>query len=258
MEIMKDHFKQAFGNQEFLQGSQEARPIRILSEYFYPNYIFEKENITDTVVIFGSARITPPLKKNDSAVSKRKSEANVHSAFYTAAQELTGRIAAWAKEHAEPKGRNILVCTGGGPGIMEAANRGAHENSSRNIGFNIELPGNPPANEYISPELVFNFHYFFMRKYWFLYHARAVICFPGGFGTLDELFEALTLQQTEVLENKIPIFLFGKDYWQRIIDFNYLAETGLIAYEDLSLFKIVDGVDEALEYIFPVLQNVLE
>lgn len=241
----------AFRNADFLQ-TEEARPLRILSEYLYPAKVFTQQNVTDTVVFFGSARIPSPEHRDHlpDGISRL-------CRFYDDARELAHRITEWSMRNAEPHGHRVLVCTGGGPGIMEASNRGAKDAGGDSIGLNIELPREQLPNPYISPHLNFDFHYFFTRKYWFLYYARLLIAFPGGFGTLDELFETLTLMQTKNLKNQVPVLLYGRDFWNRVVDFAYLVESGLISAEDMNLFAIVDGVDEAMELILPVLKRQL-
>jgi len=242
----------AFENMEFLT-SEEARPIRILSEYLYPLKKFRDFNITDTIIFYGSARIPAPETieehKNSKIVELVK--------YYEEARELAKRITLWSKSVAIKHKRRFIICSGGGPGIMEASNRGAHEADGISIGLNIELPKEQIPNPYITHELNFDFHYFFTRKYWFLYYARALIAFPGGYGTLDELFETLTLQQTKNIKNTVPIFLYGKDFWNRLIDFDFLVEYELISPEDKNLFEIVDSVDEAFEKIIQKLEKTL-
>ncbi len=260
--------RKAFENREFLHGDA-ARPMRILAEYLYPYERFKQENVTDTVVIFGSARV--PSQEETDARRKENGDKPKNgngkqpvsgimnfSAYYEQARELSHKITEWSMKHAHPRGRKFLITTGGGPGIMEASNRGAHEAGGKSIGLNIELPREQMPNPFITADLNFDFHYFFTRKFWFLYYARALIVFPGGFGTLDELFETLTLQQTKTIKNKIPVFLFGRHFWNRIVDFSFLAEAGMISEADLKLFRIVDSVDEALDYILPVLQASME
>ncbi|EHQ04577.1 Conserved hypothetical protein CHP00730 [Leptonema illini DSM 21528] len=250
---MSDRPSLAFENTDFLH-TRDARPLRILSEYLYPRKIFAEQKVTDTVVFFGSARIPSPehagkLPDGKGILKLRR--------FYDDARELAHRITEWSMRNAEPHGHRVLVCTGGGPGIMEASNRGAKDAGGDSIGLNIELPREQLPNPYISPHLNFDFHYFFTRKYWFLYYARLLISFPGGFGTLDELFETLTLMQTKNLKNDVPVLLYGREFWNRVVDFEYLVESGLIAAGDLKLFTIVDGVDEAMEHILPVLKGQL-
>ncbi len=242
-----------FENQEFLKSS-DARTLRILGEYLQPSSAFQKEKITDTIVFFGSARTFPEANlrcKDDISVERTNNTSKLkdYCVFYTAARELAHGISLWAQEYRKKSERHFCIVTGGGAGIMEAANHGAKEAGGESIGLNINLPFEPNANPYISDNLNFKFHYFFMRKYWFLYYARALIVFPGGFGTLDELFETLTLQQTKNIKNKIPIFLYGNDFWHRLIDFSFLSESGLIDKEDLNLIRFVDTVPEALKAI---------
>ena len=211
--------------------SDDARPLRILSEYLRPLGVFRRRRIHDTIVFFGSARIT-----QDGPLGE----------FYEGARELARLLTAWSDSLPSPSHR-YLVCTGGGPGIMEAANRGASEAGGRSIGLNIGLPHEQRPNPYITKGLSFEFRYFFMRKLWFAYLARAVVAFPGGFGTLDEVFEMLTLSQTGKLERPIPILLYGTSYWREIIDLDALVRHGMIAPQDVGLLRLVDRPDEAFE-----------
>lgn len=248
-------------NDEFLQ-SPPARPLRILGEYLYPATIFRDERVTDTITFFGSARLKPPadlLKPGDASDASDESATGLqaYEKYYVESMEMARAITAWSLEYAEPAGRRVLVMTGGGPGIMEAANRGAQLAGGQSAGLSIQLPFEEDPNPYVSPNLNFNFQYFFMRKYWFLYFARALMVFPGGFGTLDELFETLTLQQTRHINNVIPVFLFGKSFWERLIDFKFLAECGMISERDLSLFHIVDSVPEAMQHLEPILRTAV-
>jgi len=217
--------------------SDEARPLRILAEYLSPLEAFRRERVHDTIVFFGSARITP-----DGAFGR----------YYEEARELARLITEWSKGLSSHLHRYI-VCSGGGPGIMEAANRGASEAGGRTIGLNIGLPFEQRPNAYISRGLSFEFHYFFMRKLWFAHLARAVVVFPGGFGTLDEMIELLTLQQTRKLDRTVPILLYGSDYWKEVINFDALVRYGMISAEDLRLFRFVDEPAMALS----LLQNSL-
>jgi uncharacterized protein (TIGR00730 family) len=219
----------AYNDHDFLD-SDEARPLRIIAEYLAPLRAFCVQHVQDTVVFFGSARITAdgPLGR-----------------YYTEARELARLITTWSMKLEGHEHRH-LVCSGGGPGIMEAANRGAMEAGGRTVGLNIGLPHEQRPNPYITPELSFQFHYFFMRKLWFAHLARAVVVFPGGFGTLDELMEILTLQQTGKLDRRIVILLYGSAYWNEIINFEALVRHGMISAEDLSLFKVVDDPATAL------------
>jgi len=226
----------AYKNDAFLD-SAEGRPLRILAEYLEPLQTLRREGIRDTIVFFGSARLTAdgPLGR-----------------YYGEARELARLVTTWSKGLASHAHRYI-VCSGGGPGIMEAANRGASDAGGKTIGFNIGLPHEQRPNRYISRELCFEFHYFFMRKLWFAHLARALVVFPGGFGTLDELAEILTLSQTGKLERRIPIVLYGSDYWNEIIDFEALARHGMIDRGDLDLFEFADDPATALR----VLQSAL-
>jgi uncharacterized protein (TIGR00730 family) len=219
----------AYKNARFMQ-SDEARPLRIVAEYLAPLEAFRREQIQDTIVFFGSARITPesPLGR-----------------YYEQARELARLVTEWSKGLPSHVHRYI-VCSGGGPGIMEAANRGASDAGGRTIGLNISLPFEQRPNPYISHGLSFEFHYFFMRKLWFAHLARALVVFPGGFGTLDEMMEILTLAQTRKLERNIPILLYGSDYWKEVINFDALVRHGTIGAEDLQLFKFVDHPAAAL------------
>ncbi len=242
----------AFQNNNFLL-SEEARPIRILSEYLYPLQKFKEYGITDTIIFFGSARIPAPEDKEKYKNSKIYDMIQ----YYEDAKELAKKITIWSKNIAEKYKRRFIICSGGGPGIMEASNRGAHEAQGISIGLNIELPKEQIPNPYSTRELTFDFHYFFTRKFWFLYFARSLIAFPGGYGTLDELFETLTLQQTKNIKNTIPVFLYGKDFWKKLINFDFLVEYELISLEDVHLFKIVDSVEEAYTEILQELEKTL-
>ncbi len=252
----------AYKNSEFLN-SPQARTIRILAEYLEPESRFEKFNIQDTVVFFGSARIRPTqeaLRHRDELRVKNAPERELRAAearlsishYYQDAVDLARMITAWSKElYAcnQCHGRRFIVCSGGGPGIMEAANRGASEAGGYSIGLNISLPYEQEPNAYISRELMFEFHYFFIRKFWFAYLAKALIVFPGGFGTLDELLEILTLVQTGKMTKEVPIVLYGSSFWKQIINFDALADCGVINPEDLRLFAFCDSPQEAFEYL---------
>jgi uncharacterized protein (TIGR00730 family) len=222
----------AYRDEEFLD-SADGRPLRILSEYLRPLGVFRRKRVHDTIVFFGSARVTEhgPLGE-----------------YYAAARELARMVTEWSATLASPAHR-YLVCTGGGPGIMEAANRGARDAGGRTIGLNIGLPHEQRPNPFISEGLSFEFRYFFMRKLWFAYLARAVVVFPGGFGTLDELFELLTLSQTGKLDPSVEILLYGTSYWTEIVDFDALVRHGTIAEEDLQLLHFVDSPAMAFEVL---------
>ncbi len=219
----------AFKDEAFLD-SADGRPLRILAEYLEPLHAFRREQIRDTIVFFGSARITA---------------AGPHGHYYEAARELARLVTSWSKDLASPAHRYV-VCTGGGNGIMEAANRGASEAGGKTIGLNIGLPHEQRPNRYVSLALTFEFHYFFMRKLWFAHLARALVVFPGGFGTLDELTEILTLMQTRKIDRPIPIVLYGSGYWNEIINFDALVRHGMIDAEDLKLFQFADDPATAL------------
>src|SRR5438876_3111287 len=222
----------AYKNEAFLS-SPDARILRILSEYLEPLGHFRRERIRDTIVCFGSARIH---------------EDGPLGLFYRDARTLARLMTEWSNQFANHTYR-FVICTGGGPGIMEAANRGARDANGKTIGLNIGLPFEQLPNQYISPELSFEFHYFFMRKFWFAYLAKALVVFPGGFGTLDELMEILTLAQTQKLAKKILIVLYGSEYWNRVINFQALADSGTISPQDMELFKMVDSPEEGFEYL---------
>lgn len=222
----------AYKNAEFLDSSA-GRSVRILSEYLEPLDHFSREKVRDTIVFFGSARVT---------------ESGPMGAYYQAARELAYKVTEWS-DGLENSTRRFVVCTGGGPGIMEAANRGAHEAGGETIGLNIGLPFEQWPNEYITPELSFEFHYFFMRKFWFAYLAKALVVFPGGFGTLDEMAEILTLVQTEKLEKKMLVLLYGSAYWKEVINFEALVKYGMISPSDLNLFQYVDNTETAFELL---------
>lgn len=222
----------AYRNDAFLD-SAEARPLRILAEYIEPLRHFRHERVHDTVVFFGSARIT-----KDGPLGR----------YYRDAFTLARLLTTWSRGLGDLKSR-FVVCSGGGPGIMEAANRGASEAGGKTIGLNIGLPHEQRPNPYVTAELNFEFRYFFMRKLWFSYLARAMVVFPGGFGTLDELTELLTLSQTGKLSRRIPILLYGTSFWNELIDFRVLARHGLIAAEDLELFEFADEPDQAFEVL---------
>ena len=253
----------AYHDQEFLE-SADARPIRLLAEYLEPAQRFRRENIQDTVVFFGSARVHSRQdaeralkdlqkkrgrKSSDHAMLlKRTRKAIKWSRYYEEARELAGRLTEWSLSLEEPR-RRFVVTSGGGPGIMEAANRGASEAGGKTIGLNIRLPFEQGPNRYITKGLHFEFHYFFMRKFWFAYLAKSLVIFPGGFGTLDEMFEILTLMQTEKLGEKIQIILYGSEYWDPILNLEPMAEWGAIAPSDCTLIKRADAPEQAFELL---------
>jgi uncharacterized protein (TIGR00730 family) len=265
----------AYQNPEFLN-SPEGRMLRIMAEYQEPMTRFRRERIQDTVVFFGSARFRAldvanselellantgstqpapdweqPARPEEiesgepSRLKLKLAEAAVEMAqYYEEARELAGMVASWAKTLPGRRHR-FVVTSGGGPGIMEAANRGAFEVGAKTIGLNIQLPFEQHPNPYITPGLSFDFHYFFMRKYWFAYLAKALVVFPGGFGTLDEMFELLTLAQTKKLAKNMTVVIYGSEYWKQVINLDLLAEKGAIAMSDLELFKFADTPEEA-------------
>ncbi|HMC77985.1 MAG TPA: TIGR00730 family Rossman fold protein [Vicinamibacterales bacterium] len=251
----------AYMDVAFLE-SDDARPLRILAEYLEPLRRLKQQNIQDTVVFFGSARVhsradatraLDRLRKRGDARSKarlaaikRSRKAVEWSRYYEDARELAHKLAVWSLSLESPRHR-FVVCSGGGPGIMEAANRGAFEAGGKSIGFNIRLPFEQGANRYITDGLHFEFHYFFMRKFWFAYLSKALVIFPGGFGTLDEMFEILTLAQTQKLSKQLGVFIYGREYWEEIIDLKPMEEWGAINAGDLDLLKWVNSPDEAFE-----------
>ena len=231
----------AYKDEQFLD-SDAARPLRILAEYLEPLHVFDRERIRDTIVFFGSARLTPegPL-----------------GSYYEAARELARLVTVWSK-NLPSHAHRYVVCTGGGGGIMEAANRGASDAGGKTIGLNIGLPHEQQPNPYLTRELTFEFHYFFMRKLWFALLARALIVFPGGFGTLDELAEILTLMQTRKINRRIPVILFGSQYWNEVINFEALVRHGMIDREDLALFQFADEPASALALLQAGIATELE
>ena len=222
----------AYKNPAFLDRS-EARSIRILAEYLQPLGQFRKEKIHDTIVFFGSARIK---------------ETGLMSRYYHEARELSKLVTEWSDALTDPS-RRFVVTTGGGPGIMEAANRGAADAGGKSVGLNIALPLEQYPNPYITPALNFEFNYFFMRKFWFAYLAKALVVFPGGFGTLDELSELLTLAQTQKLAKKMTIVLYGTEFWNKVLNFDYLVETGMISAEDMNLFQWAETPADAMRIL---------
>src|ERR1700676_3821941 len=253
----------AYENHAFLN-SPDGRILRILAEYQEPLSRFRREQIQDTVVFFGSARFegADAAKKNLAALKstvkaspaeqekelKRARGAVEMARYYEDARRLAHLLAEWSIQ-IPARRRRFVVTTGGGPGIMEAANLGAHEAGGKSIGLNINLPFEQNPNSYITPALNFEFHYFFMRKFWFAYLAKALVIFPGGFGTLDELFEILTLAQTEKLAKKIVVVVYGSAYWKKVINFDAMVDAGVISPPDLELFKMSDSPEESLEFL---------
>jgi uncharacterized protein (TIGR00730 family) len=254
----------AYQNEQFLN-SPDGRILRLLSEYSEPLSRFRREQIQDTVVFFGSARIPSrnhaanrlsevrgsgtQVSVAQQAQDMKRAEAAVDMArYYEDARRLARMLTEWSTQ-IPAKRHRFVVTTGGGPGIMEAANLGAHEAGGKTIGLNIALPFEQYPNQYITPSLNFEFHYFFMRKFWFAYLAKALVIFPGGFGTLDEFFEIVTLAQTEKLAKKIVIVIYGSEYWKKIINFEAMADAGVIAPHDLDLFKMLDSPEESFEFL---------
>ncbi len=223
----------AYLNDKFLN-SPDARAMRILSEFLEPLAHFRRERVRDTVVFFGSARV-------------REGEGEM-ARYYDDARTLARMLTEWSRQYTNTNYR-FVVCSGGGPGIMEAANRGASDVDGKTVGLNIGLPFEQFPNPFITPELNFEFHYFFMRKFWFAYLAKALVVFPGGFGTLDEMMEILTLTQTRKLAKKMTILLYGSAYWKEIVNFDALVKHGMIAREDLDLFQFVDDPSTAFELL---------
>lgn len=261
----------AYKNLDFLN-SHDARSIRVLCELIEPEQRFGAQNIQNTIVFFGSARsidgerarqkaaaLTAEAAKETDPATKHKLEESAAyvvklAKYYDDAVELAARITRWSMDIEKEENR-FYICSGGGPGMMEAANRGAHSADGKSIGFGISLPFEQHINPYCTEELSFEFHYFFTRKYWFLYLAKALVAFPGGFGTMDELFEMLTLLQTRKLEKKVPIVLYGREFWNDILTFDAFRKWGVISETDLSLFRITDSVDEAYKYLVNELTN---
>jgi hypothetical protein len=254
----------AYENEQFLE-SPDGRVLRILSEYIEPLARFRREQIQDTVVFFGSARIKNEHDANhkltevrgnggrvaaqQQASDMKRAQADVDMArYYEDARRLAHMLTEWSIQ-IPAKRRRFVVTTGGGPGIMEAANLGAQEAGGKTIGLNINLPFEQNPNPHITPALNFEFHYFFMRKFWFAYLAKALVIFPGGFGTLDEWFEILTLAQTEKLAKKIFVVIYGSEYWNKVVNFQAMADAGVISPQDVDLFKIVDSPEEGFEFL---------
>ena len=254
----------AYKNADFLAG-REARSLRILSEYIEPLERFRKYHIQDTIVFFGSARtlsredasarIEAARATGDAAGIEHAESGLAMSRYYEDARTLAGRLTAWSKG-LEGSNRRFIVCSGGGPGIMEAANRGASEGAGISIGLGISLPMEPSHNPFITRELDFDFHYFFMRKFWFVYLSKALVVFPGGFGTLDELFELLTLVQTGKTAKRLPIVLYGKKFWDEVLNLDALVRWGTISESDLELFHVFDDPEETFEFLTESLKSL--
>jgi len=244
----------AFENTEFLRSSH-ARTVRILSEYLEPRSRLARLNVRDTIAFFGSARFCD-AETAQQRVAKAKTEEETAAAkkclagshYYEDARALAARLTVWAKSISKKEDRYV-ICSGGGPGIMEGANRGAHEAGGRSIGLNISLPMEQEPNPYITPSLSFDFHYFFMRKLWFAYLAKALVVFPGGFGTFDEMMEILTLAQTQKFRKQMLVVVYGTEYWNKVINFDAMEELGTISAHDRSLFREANTPDTAFEIL---------
>ncbi|MFZ1082196.1 MAG: TIGR00730 family Rossman fold protein [Candidatus Kryptoniota bacterium] len=274
--------EKAYKNTEFLN-SPDARTIRILSEYLEPLSRFRRLRIRDTIVFFGSARNTSmkeatrkfraakdklkkALERKTSAGQLKKLKEELKSAeagigmarYYEDAMKLSEMLTTWSKKLSDGNGQRFVVCSGGGPGIMQAANKGAIRAGGLSVGLNISLRHEQYPNSYITPSLNFQFHYFFMRKFWFVYLAKALVIFPGGFGTLDELMEVLTLLQTKKIKKKMTVLIYGSEYWKKIINFNALVEAGAIENSDLKLFSFADDPVTAFKFLTSELQNNYE
>jgi uncharacterized protein (TIGR00730 family) len=261
IQFMPNNPKKAYDNQDFLNG-HDARSIRVLCELLEPEVRLRQHGVENTVVFFGSARPKPSVvadaqlnefsaqlpsesERTDEDIAqlaKLQSIARL-SKYYDQAVQLSAKLTEWSEK--KPDNQKYFVCSGGGPGMMEAANKGANEAGGKSIALGISLPFEQGVNPYADSDLSFEFHYFFLRKFYFLYHAKAIVVFPGGFGTMDELFETLTLAQTNKLHKKMPVFLYGKEFWDGLINFDHFIKWGVISPGDVNLFKIVDDVDDA-------------
>jgi len=261
--------KKAYENLNFLD-SPDGRTVRMLTEYLHPKSKFRKHKIMDTIVFFGSARLKSkrdamkdyneiknknPKSTQGFAGKLREAQLMVNmSKYYQDAVELSRRITEWSM-NLETSANRFIVCTGGGPGIMEAANKGAKRAGGYSVGLNISIPYEQFVNKYVTPELSFEFHYFFMRKFWFAYLSKAFVIFPGGFGTMDEMFEMLTLVQTDKIRKKLALIIYDEKYWKSIINFDALVEKGLISASDLKLFTFCNSLDDAYEAIIKHLKK---
>jgi len=264
-EKKNSHTLKAYDNKNFLH-SKDSRILRILAEYMYPEQRFKTLGVKRTIIFFGSARIEPKdiiekqIEKLQAKIDlstkesdKMKLEFEVLnnklflSRFYDEAKDLSFKLTKWSLDL--PTKEKIHITTGGGPGIMEAANRGSQEAGGQSIGLNISLPFEQKPNPYIHENLNFEFHYFFMRKFWLVYLSQVLIVFPGGFGTIDELMEVLTLRQTNKMKSPRLVILYNEEWWRKIINFGYLADMGMINHQDMKLFKFVNSPEEAFEYI---------
>lgn len=255
--------QKAYKNLSFLN-SPASRHIRILCEYEEPRARFREQDVRDTIVVFGSARVKPPElaaaalaeahATGDDLAIARAAQASRLSRYYAETRELARRLTEWSVARSASQ-RHFLICTGGGPGIMEAANRGAADvPGGRNVGLGISLPFEEELNPYVTPELGFEFHYFFMRKYWFAYLAKAMVIMPGGFGTFDEMAEVLTLRQTRKITKPLPMVLYGSDYWDEVFNIPAMVKWGTISESDLELMHRSDTVDDAFAFLTSALE----
>jgi len=252
----------AHENKDFIN-SPQGRQVRILSEFLAPDINFERAKVRHTMVLFGSARILAPEVLAEQRASLNSARVEDHAKlarlakleplcrYYEDARELARRLSVWGKGRPE----RYAVCTGGGPGIMEAGNRGAFDAKGASIGLNIQLPFEQHPNPYINPELNLQFRYFFIRKFWFLFKARCLVAFPGGWGTLDELFETLTLMQTHKIPH-MPVLIFGASYWKKLLNWEYLVETAMIDEEDMKFFHFSDSVDDAFQWLVTEMERL--
>ncbi len=260
--------KKAYENDNFLN-SADGRVLRMLAEYLHPKSKFRKHKIMDTIVFFGSARLKSKRdaladfrkinkmnpKSTDFAKKLRYSQLMVDmSRYYEDAVELSRRLTEWSL-NLDTTANRFIVCTGGGPGIMEAANKGAKKAGGYSVGLNISIPFEQFVNRYVTPDLSFEFHYFFMRKFWFAYLSKALIIFPGGFGTMDECFEVLTLVQTEKIKKKLLMVIYDEKYWKSIINFDVLVEKGMISESDLKLLNFCSSIDEVFDKVVKHLEK---
>ncbi len=264
--MAKKELLKAYENLEFLH-SPGARSIRVLCEFTEPQKRFRKHDVHNTIVFFGSARTLSQEQAQrqqdtltsageeafdskseyDQALNRAKFDLRM-AKYYEDARTLARLLTEWSETIEHPSKR-FTICSGGGPGIMEGANRGAIEGGGKSVGLNISLPFEQEPNAYQTEDLSFEFHYFFIRKFWFFYLAKAIVVFPGGFGTMDELFELLTLVQTEKTTKYMPIVIYGQEFWKKVVDFDALVDWGVISPEDLSLFKFFDDPVETFEYL---------